>query len=65
MLGASSTNFSIVIQDNSAGAFFDGLVAELPAILDSFFHHYHKLLHRGGWSGMVGSHEVAGKTHAM
>ena len=29
---------SIVIQGNSAGALFDGLLAELPAILDSFFH---------------------------
>ena len=26
---------SIVIQGNSAGALFDGLLAELPAILDS------------------------------
>ena len=33
---------SIVIQGNSAGALFDGLLAELPAILDSFFHQYHK-----------------------
>ena len=28
---------SIVIQGNSAGALFDGLLAELSAILDSFF----------------------------
>ena len=33
---------SIVIQGNSAGALFDGLLAELPALLDSFFHQYHK-----------------------
>ena len=33
---------SIVIQGNSAGAHFDGLLAQLPAILDSFFHQYHK-----------------------
>ena len=33
---------SIVMQGNSAGAFFDGLLAKLPAILDSFFHQYHK-----------------------
>ena len=33
---------SIVIQGNSAGALFDGLPAELPTILDSFFHQYHK-----------------------
>ena len=30
---------SIVIQGNSAGTLFDGLLAELPA---SFFHQYHK-----------------------
>ena len=28
---------SIVIQGNSAGALFDGLLAELPIILDRFF----------------------------
>ena len=28
---------SIVIQGNSAGALFDSLLAELPAILDNFF----------------------------
>ena len=33
---------SIVIQGNSAGALFNGLLAELPAFLDSFFHQYHK-----------------------
>ena len=33
---------SIVIQGNSAGALFDCLLAELPAILDSSFHQYHK-----------------------
>ena len=33
---------SIVVQGNSAGALFVGLLAELPAILDSFFHQYHK-----------------------
>ena len=33
---------SIVTQGNSAGALFDGLLAELPGILDSFFHQYHK-----------------------
>ena len=27
----------IVIQGNSVGVLFDGLLAELPAILDSFF----------------------------
>ena len=33
---------SIVIQGNSVGILFDGLLAELPAILDSCFHQYHK-----------------------
>ena len=28
---------SIVIQGNSVGVLLDGLLAELPAILDSFF----------------------------
>ena len=46
MHGASSTKFStnpyIAIQGNSTDALFDGLLAELPAILDSFFHQYHK-----------------------
>ena len=51
----------IVIQGNSVGALFDGLLAELNAILNSFFHQYHKWLHRGGWLGVVGIHEVAGK----
>ena len=52
---------SIVIQGNSAGALFDGLLAEFPTILDSFFHQYHKSLHRGGWSGVVGSNDWRGK----
>ena len=33
---------SIVIQGNSAGVLFNGLLAELPAILDNYFHQYHK-----------------------
>ena len=33
---------SIVIQGNSAGALFNGLLAKSPAFLDSFFHQYHK-----------------------
>ena len=37
MHGASSTQFSIVIQGISVGVLFNGLLAELPAILDSFF----------------------------
>ena len=62
---------SIVIQGNSAGALFDGLLAKLPTILDGFFHQYHKSIHRGGWPEVVGSHEVvgihkvAGRTHAV
>ena len=44
---------STVIQGNSFGVLFNGLLAELPAILDSFF--------TSGWLGVVGSHEVAGK----
>ena len=53
---------SIVIQGNSAGALFDhdGLLAELPAILDSFF-----TSTTNEYIGMVGSHEVAGKTHCV
>ena len=47
---------SVVIQDNSVGLLLNGLLAELPAILDSFSH-YHKLLYRGGWSGVVWSHD--------
>ena len=56
---------SIVIQGNSVGVLFDGLLAELPAILDSFFtsttSDYIGVV---GW-GVVGSHEVAGKAHAV
>ena len=37
MHGALSTQFSIVIQGNSVGVLFNGLLAELPAVLDSFF----------------------------
>ena len=50
---------------NLFGVLFNayGLLAELLAILDSFFYQYHKLLHRGGWLGVVRSHEVAGKIH--
>ena len=38
---------SIVIQGNSAGALFDGLLAELPAILDSFTSDYIGVVGRG------------------
>ena len=44
---------SIVIQGNSAGALFDGLLAELPAILDNFFtsttSDYIGVVGRGWW----------------
>ena len=55
---------SIVIQGNSVGVLFDGLLAELPTILDSFFTSTTSD-HRGGWLGVVGSHKVAGKTHTV
>ena len=48
------------MQDNLFGILFIDLLAELPAILDSF-NQYHKRLHRGGWLGVVGSHDVAGQ----
>ena len=32
---------------------FNGLLAELPTILDSFYQ-YHKCLHKGGWLGEGG-----------
>ena len=50
---------STVIQGNSFGVQFNGLLAELPAILDSFF--TSTTSDFGGWLGVVGSHEVAGK----
>ena len=53
---------STVIQGSSFGVQFNGLLAELPAILDSFFTRPPQVIsYRGGWLGMVGSHEVAGK----
>ena len=39
----------------------DGLLAELPAILDSFSPVPQVITYRGGWSGVVGSHKVVGK----
>ena len=55
---------SMVIQDNSVGVLFNGLLAKLPARLDSSFHqcHAHDRLHRDGWSGVLGS---TGKTHTV
>ena len=57
MHGALSTKLSIhlriVIQGNSADAFFDGLLAELAASLDRFFtsttSHYIGVVGRGWW----------------
>ena len=44
---------SIVIQGNSVGTLFDGLLAELPAILDDFFtgttSDYIGVVGRGWW----------------
>ena len=37
---------SIVILGNSVGVLFDGLLAELPAILDSFFHQFFHQYHK-------------------
>ena len=49
------------------GVLFNGLLAELPAILDSFLPVPQVItwgwLVRGGWLGVVGSHKGAGKTH--
>ena len=52
---------STVIQGNSFGVQLNGLLAELPAILDSFLPVPQVISYRGGWLGVVGSHEVAGK----
>ena len=68
MHGASSTNFS---QGNSAGALFDGLLAELPAILDSFFtsttSEYIGVVGRGWWGATKwrGKHTLCGYTCFM
>ena len=53
---------STVIQGNSFGVLFNGLLAELPAILDSFFTSTTSdFIGVVGCMGVVGSHEVAGK----
>ena len=52
---------STVIQGSLFGILFIGLLADLPAILDSFFNNTTSDFSRGGWLGVVGSHEVAGK----
>ena len=52
---------SLVIQVNSAGVLFNGLLAELSTILDSFL----ICTTRNGLLGVVGSHKMAGKIHAV
>ena len=43
----------IAIQGVPVGTVFNGLLAEIPAILDSFFHQYHKYtFYRGGGWGL-------------
>ena len=58
------------MQGSLFGILFIGLLADLPAILDSFFNNTTSdfigvvgwgWLAGGGWLGVVGSHEVAGK----
>ena len=62
---------SIVIQGNSAGALFDGLLAELPAILDSFFtsttSKYIGVVGRGWWGATKwrGKHTLCSYTCFM
>ena len=52
---------STVMQGSLFGILFIGLLADLPAILDSFFNNTTSdFIGVVGW-GVVGSHEVAGK----
>ena len=53
-------HYSIVIQGDSVGVLFDGLLAELPAILNSFF-----ISTTSDYIGVVGSHKVAEKTDTV
>ena len=57
---------SIVIQGNSVGVLLDGLLAELPAILDSLFRQYHTSDYIGvvGW-GWRGKHTLCSHTCIM
>ena len=59
MRDVSSTQFN---QENSDGILLNGLLAELLTILDSFFS---PVPQWGGWLGVVGRHEVAGKMYAV
>ena len=62
---------SIVIQGNSADALFDGLLADLPAILDSFFtsttSDYIGVVGRGWWGAKKwrGKHTLCSYTCFM
>ena len=63
---------SIVIQGNSAGALFNGLLAELPAFLDSFFisttsDDYIGVIVRGWWGATRwwGATKWWGNTHCV
>ena len=50
------------MQGSLFGIVFIALLADLPAILDSFFNNTTSdFIGPGGWLGVVGSHEVAGK----
>ena len=48
------------IDSYTVGILFNGLLAELPTILDSFYTSI-----TSGDTGAVGSHEVAGKMHIV
>ena len=66
MHGASSTQPSTILQlykvANSFGVLFNGLLAELPTILDGFSTNTTSdYIGVRGQSGAVGSHEVAGQ----
>ena len=44
----------IAVQGTSVDTVFNGLLAEIPAILDSFFHQYHKHTCTGVVGGGLG-----------
>ena len=49
---------STAIQGASVDTVFNGLLAEFPAILDSFFHQYHKCICPGAAGGGLGWRQV-------
>ena len=55
----NSPSIYIVIQGNSVGVLFNGLLAELPAILNNFF-----TSTTSDYIGVVGSHSRSGKEKA-